>query len=180
MDRNEIPFSIFLDLSKAFDTLDHTILLQKLKHYGIDGKALHLCESYLTNRSQYVEINGEKSGLLPITTGAPQGSIIGPLLFIIYINGFSLASHAFTCISYADDTTLFGTVSNLTNTPNIDPNCLINEELFKINEWLEINKLSLNIAKTKFMLFHMHNKKVNTLTPKMCNTIIEKIEELHF
>ena len=61
MDRNEIPFSIFLDLSKAFDTLDHTILLQKLKHYGIDGKALHLCESYLTNRSQYVEINGVKS-----------------------------------------------------------------------------------------------------------------------
>ena len=60
------------------------------------------------------------------------------------------------------DTTLFSTVSNLTNTPSIDPNCLINEELFKINEWLEINKLSLNIAKTKFMLFHMHNKKVNT------------------
>ena len=64
----------------------------------------------------------------------------------------------------------------LINTPNIDPNCLINEELIKINEWLEINKLSLNIAKTKFMLFHMLNKKVNTLTPKICNTIIEKIE----
>ena len=180
MDRNEIPFSIFLDLSKAFDTLDHTILLQKLKHYGIDGKALHLCESYLTNRSQYVEINGVKSGQLPITTGVPQGSILGPLLFIIYINDFSLSSQAFTFISYADDTTLFSTVSNLTNTPNIDPNCLINEELFKINEWLEINKLSLNIAKTKFMLFHMHNKKVNTLTPKICNTIIEKVEEFNF
>ena len=72
IDRNEIPFSIFLDLSKAFDTLDHTILLQKLNHYGIDGKDLQLCESYLTNRTQYVEINGEKSGALPITTGVPK------------------------------------------------------------------------------------------------------------
>ena len=72
MDRNEIPFSIFLDLSKAFDTLDHTILLQKLKHYGIYGKALHLCESYLTNRSQYVEINGDKSGILPIQLVSPK------------------------------------------------------------------------------------------------------------
>ena len=104
MDRNEIPFSIFLDLSKAFDTLDHSILLQQLNHYGIDGKALQLCESYLTNRTQYVEINGVKSGALPITTGVPQGSILGPLFFIIYINDFSFASKAFTFISYADDT----------------------------------------------------------------------------
>ena len=176
MDRNEIPFSIVLDLSKAFDTLDHTILLQKLKHYGINGKALQLCENYLPNRTQYVEINGVKSGALPITTGVPQGSILGPLLFIIYINVFSLASQVFTFIAYADDTTLFSTVSNFTNTPNIDPNRLINEELFKINEWLEINKLSVNIAKTKYMLLHMHNKKVNTLTPKIINTIIEKVD----
>ena len=92
----------------------------------------------------FAEINGVKSGALPITTGVPQGSILVPLLFIIYINDFSLASQVFTFISYADDTTLFSTVSNFTNTPNIDPNCLINEELFKINEWLEINNLSLN------------------------------------
>ena len=125
MDRNEIPFSIFLDLSKAFDTIDHTILLQKLKHDGINGKALQLCESYLTNRTHYVEINGVKSGALPIPTGVPQCSIIGPLLFIIYINDFSRASQVFTFMSYADDATL-STVSNFTNTPNIDRNCLIN------------------------------------------------------
>ena len=180
MDRNEIPFSIFVDLSKAFDTLDHTILLKQLKHYGINGKAVQLCESYLTNRTQYVEINGVKSGALPITTGVPLGSILGPLLFIIYINDVPLASQVFTFISYADDKTLFSTLNNFTNTPNIDPNCLINEELFKTNEWLEINKLSLNIAKTKYKLFHMHNKKVNTLTPNIINIIIEKVEEFNF
>ena len=86
----------------------------------------------------------------------------------------------FLHLYYADDTTLFSTVSNFTNTPNIDPNCLINEELFKINEWLEINKLSLNIGKTKFMLFHMHNKRVIALTPKIINTIIEKVEDFNF
>ena len=127
-----------------------------------------------------MEINGVKSGALPITTGVPQRPILGPLLFIIYINDFSIASQVLTFISYADDTTLFSTVSNFTSTPNIDPNYLINEELFKIIEWLEINKLSLNIAKTKCMLFHMHNKKVITLTPKIMNTIIEKVEELIF
>ena len=114
-----------------------------------------------------MDINGVKSGALPITTGVPQGSIIGPLLFINYINDFSFASKAFTFISYADDTTLFSTVSNFTNTPNTDTHCLINQKLFKINEWLEINKLSLNIAKTKYMLFHMHNNKVNKFTPKI-------------
>ena len=136
-----MPLSIFLDLSEAFDTLDHTILLKKLKHFGIDRIALHLCETYLTNRTQYVEINGVKSEALSITTGVPQGSILGPLHFIIYINDFSLASQDFTFISYADDTTHFNTFSNFTNTPNIDTNFVINEELFKINEWLERNKL---------------------------------------
>ena len=114
-----------------------------------------------------MEINGVKSGALPITTGVPQGSILGPLLFIIYINDFPFASKAFTFISYADDTTLFSTVSNFTNTPNTDTNCLINQELFKINEWLEINKLSLNIAQSKYMLFHMQTKKSIHLLPKL-------------
>ena len=160
--------SIFLDLSKTFDTLDHSILLQKLNHYGIDGKAIQLCESYLTNRTQCVEINGVKSGALPITTGVPHGSIIGPLFVIIYINDFSFASKAFTFISYADDTTLFSTVSNFTNTPNTDANCLINQELFKINEWLEINKLSLNIAKTKYICCSIcTTKKSIHLLPKL-------------
>ena len=106
MDNNDVPIGNFLDLSKAFDTIDHAILLSKLEHYGVDGIPLQLVKSYLTNRKQYVKLNEVNSNLLPINTGVPQGSILGPLLFIIYINDFTRASSIFDFICYADDTTL--------------------------------------------------------------------------
>ena len=127
-----------------------------------------------------MEINDAKSDVLQITTGVPQGSILGPVLFIIYINDFSQASQVFNFISYADDTVLFSTLSNLTNPQNTDPDFLTNAELFKINEWLEINKLSLNTANTKYMLFHTHQKRVKSIVPKINNTNIEKVEEFKF
>ena len=113
MDNNDVPIGVFLDLSKAFDTIDHNILLNKLEHYGIEGIPLQLFKNYLTNRKQYVKLCDIKSNLLQIKTGVPQGSILGPLLFIIYINDFSRASAIFDFICYADDTTLFCTLSKL-------------------------------------------------------------------
>ena len=95
MDKGNTPIAIFLDLSKAFDTLDHTILLQKLKYYGISENSLNWFQSYITNRKQYVQFQNVKSNLATISTGVPQGSIIGPLLFIIYINNLSNATSFF-------------------------------------------------------------------------------------
>ena len=182
MDNNDVPIGIFLDLSKAFDTIHHAILLSKLEHYGVDGIPLQLVKSYLTNRKQYVKINEVNSNLLPINTGVPQGSILGPLLFIIYINDFARASSIFDFICYADDTTLFSTLNNLVNAQNINPDIIINKELAQINEWLEINKLSLNVTKTKFMVFHTQHKHraIKPPVPKINNTNIEKVEQFKF
>ena len=106
MDRKEISFSIFLDLSKAFDALNHGILLTKLRYYGIQGIALNWFQSYLTKRSQYVQCNDNSSYIREIETGVPQGSILAPLLFIIYMNDTHTVSDKFSFILYADDTTL--------------------------------------------------------------------------
>ncbi len=97
-------------LAYSFDTINHKILLDKLKYYGIDGLAHNLIESYLTNGKQFVEIGGFKSDIFTINTGVPQGSILGPILFIIYINNISKASYLFKFIINADNTTLSTTM----------------------------------------------------------------------
>ena len=114
--------------------------------------------NYLTNRKQYIDFDESKSGMSNITAGVPQGSILGPLLFIININDIESATQIFTPIIYADDTTLFSTINafNLQNRSSISHN--INSELSKILLWLQVNKLSLNVAKSKFMLFHTPQK----------------------
>ena len=133
LDYNKTPIHIFLDLSKAFDTLDHNILLSKLKHYGINGTALNLMESYLSNTNQYIVFKDTISDMLPITTGVPQGSILGPLLFLIYINDLTEASQIFKFIMYADDTTLFSTIPFFkTCDKNVEHQ--INTELNKVCE----------------------------------------------
>ncbi len=110
MDHMNTPISIFLDLPNAFDTLDHQILIKKLEYYGLNGMSIKLIERYLSNRKQYVEIDDSYSDMLDLTTGVPQGSIMGSLLFIIYMNDIAHASKMFDFIIYADDITLSTTI----------------------------------------------------------------------
>ena len=148
LDSSSHMVGIFLDYSKAFDTINHDILLYKLSRYGIRGKALEWFRSYLSNRKQYVCLNGHSSELQYINCGVPQGSLLGPLLFILYINDFCRSSDILSFILFADDTNLFLSHS--------DPNYLVNTvniELGKLTQWIRANKLSLNLQKTKYMLF---------------------------
>ena len=176
MDTNKIPTSIYLDLSKAFDTLSFDILLTKFKHYGITGVPLKLLTSYIKDRYQYVIYNGKTSNLLEIRTGIPQGSILGPLFFCIYINDIIKASAVFNYIMYADDTTLY---CNLEDFVDCDTETAINRELQKINLWLLRNKLTLNVDKAKFMIFHKR-KKVPNLSIALNNIAITKVDTFNY
>ena len=120
--------------------------------------------------------------MLDISTGVLQGSILGPLLFIIYVNDFALSSEKFKCVMYADDTTLISTMETFSiNELNGNTASSINIELNKIREWLKLNRLTLNVEKTKYMLFRTSKKKVQTLLLlQMDNTIIDKVLDFNF
>ena len=139
--------AIFCDLKKAFDTCDHQILLSKLKKYGVDGSELDWFKSYLTNRKQFVSVGGCSSSLLEISLGVPQGSILGPLLFLIYINDLPLSSK-FLSLLFADDTTLLFTHNDIKQLTAI-----VNNEFRKVCEFFRTNRLVLHPDKTKFILF---------------------------
>ena len=172
LDNGIIPINIYIDLSKAFDTLIHSILLDKLSHYGVNGVAKKLLQSYLSNRHQVVDFNGSTSDTLEIKTGVTQGSVLEPFLFSVYINDLPTCTDIFNMIMYADDTTLFCDING-----NPADEHLLNMESCKITDWLSANKLSLNVNKTKCMIFHSDKKTV--LYPKLFIDDIE-IERVHY
>ena len=182
IDNKELPLAIYMDLSKAFDTLDHTILSNKLRYYGITDISLKWFMSNLSQSIQYVEVNDIQSSKRIIQTGVPQGSILGPLLFLIYMNDIPSATEYSTFILYADDTTLFSTMAYSHPALSHEHNILINGELLKVNDWLVANRLSLNVNKTKYMLFHNSQKDISnfSLNLNLNHGEIEKVSTFNF
>ena len=161
IDSGRYCVGIFLDLSKAFDTIDHSILLCKLEHYGIRGVALAWFKDYLQNRQQCVTVNGVKSQSRQVTCGVPQGSVLGPLLFLIYINDIINSSSLFTYSLFADDTCLLAHHNYLL--PLINS---VNDEIGNIFEWFCCNKLLLNTSKSQYVVFRLRGKRIqNDIVP---------------
>lgn len=144
---------MFLDFTKAFDCLNHEVLFKKLEIYGIRGHALQLLKSYLRHREQYVNINGHFSTVRSITSGVPQGSILGPFLFNLYINDIINVNTKAKFVIYADDTTILFSADTCDEL--ID---MANFTLLNIKGWGDSNSLKININKTKAVIFRPKNK----------------------
>jgi exonuclease III len=147
LDRKMFNLVVLIDLKKAFDTVDHQILLRKLELYGVKGQALSFLNSYLSNRSQKCQINGSLSSEKMIRCGVPQGSILGPLFFLLYINDLPQCLSKTKPRLFADDTNLTASGDSITRLE-----AAVNSDLENLRKWLIANKLSLNVAKTEFML----------------------------
>ena len=157
LDNGHFACGIFIDLQKAFDTVDHNILVSKLEYYGVRGVAQNWFSSYLQNRKQFVTINGFKSSLKNVNFGVPQGSVLGPLLFLLYINDLSFSVKNSKVHHFADDTNL------LCINESLKTLCKkVNYDLKGITNWLNANRISLNVNKTEFVIFRSPRKCIDS------------------
>jgi len=167
---------LYIDLSKAFDTLNHSVLLSKLYHYGVRGTSLKWFESYLNDRLQFT-YHLTDSGFMKVLCGVPQGSILGPLLFILFINDLVNTSQNHQMILFADDTSILYTGKNMDSLISE-----INNSLRSLSDWFAANKLSLNIDKTNFIIFHKARQTIPDLNYKIqiAGKEIKKVDSVKF
>ena len=147
-EEKKVALGVFIDLKKAFDTVDHEILLEKLNFYGVRGEAIKLLKSYLSRRLQYVCYDGFESERGLIECGVPQGSVLGPLFFLIYVNDMVRACSDLELVLFADDTNAFAKGSNPAELFQ-----KVNRDLCKLSKWFRCNKLTLNLKKTEYIYF---------------------------
>ena len=165
---------VFIDLKKAFDTVNHDLLVKKLFFYGIRGTANAWLNNYLTNRNQYVIADDHSSGMRLITCGVPQGSVLGPVLFLLYINDICNVSNLLKFVLFADDTNIFCSSTSLHDLQDT-----INRELDKLFVWFSVNRLSLNLGKTNYMLFRSRPPD-NELALKINNVVLPRVAATTF
>lgn len=158
IEKNKKQIAIFLDLAKAFDTVSHSILIDKLDNYGVKGVPNDLFASYLNFRKQCVKIGNQKSSLKEINFGIPQGTVLGPILFIIYVNEMLFLNIKGKIISYADDTVLLVDGDSWQNVIG-----RAEVEFAKLQQWLSENLLTVNIDKTKFICFSIYDKNTSNI-----------------
>ena len=175
MDQGQLTGAVFIDLRKAFDTVDHAVLLDKLSNLGILDKEHGWFTDYLSNRTQVVEFQGVTSASEAVSTGVPQGSILGPLLFILHINDLPEVVSDCNILMYADDTVLYCSSSQASVIQD-----KLNAELSKIDHWLSFNSLFVNVTKTEAMLFGTAPRlsAVNSFSITLNNNVIKRV--FHF
>jgi hypothetical protein len=176
LEKGHLKIGIFLDFSKAFDTVNHQILLDKLNRYGVRGIANTWIRSYLDKRTQFCTYDGKKSKTKYITCGIPQGSILGPLLFLVYVNDLHSATKNSDIILFADDSNIFSGGKTITEIQNN-----LNAEMPKLIKWLQANRLSLNVDKTHAMVFGTKNEEIKkSLKVQINDATLEVINKTTF
>ena len=154
--QGKYTLGIFIDLSKEFNTINYNNLLEKLKAYGIQSENLKWFKSYLSNRKQFISYNHSKTEMKTVKCGVPQGSILGPLFLLIFVNDLNNSTKVLDSVLFADNTNLFCSDSDIRAVFEI-----ANQELGKISDLFLSNKLSLNVEKTKYTLFRKHTDQEN-------------------
>lgn len=177
MDKNQPSLCVFIDLTKAFDTVCHKRLIEKLERCGFRGGVLNLLKNYMTDRHQYVAMEDTKSVLRAVTCGVPQGTVLGPVLFTIYINNILQLNSQGKIISFADDTVIFYTACNWKSLRN-----KVEADLWTINKWFQENKLTLNKNKTKFVPFTSYVNNLPSFDDLKVekNLIISKVDNIKY